>query len=390
MESVMRELNEAAAAHERFRAVRRFGSLDAIRCLAITAVICRHASPFSGDWTPFTSIGASGVSLFFALSGFLITTLLLREQASHGRIGLFDFYARRALRIFPLYFAVLGLYAAITFLTERDAQGHLNGAARLFAQNLPYYATYTNNWFVDLKLNEDGQRRVIFIFAWSLATEEQFYAFWPPLLAKCSRGFAIAVLTLVMVGAAALLLIYKPVEVPTTALERLIRIGQSPSPEICMGVLAALVLHSRTGFERAWRVLGGRWSSLIFAIPVLVVICFPCQDGPPWYLVQGVVFVLWLGSCVIREDHALARVLTLPPLARVGVVSYGMYLLHMLSYNAVKVASHRVGVESKPLMFVGTLLGAYVAAEISFRFFERPFLNLKARFATPSAHGASS
>ena len=140
---------------------------------------------------PFTSIGASGVSLFFVLSGFLITTLLLREHDAHGRIGLRDFYARRALRIFPLYFAVLALYAAITFLTERDAQGHLNGAARLFASNLPYYATYTNNWFVDLKLNEDGQRRVIFIFAWSLATEEQFYAFWPPVLARGSRAVEI-------------------------------------------------------------------------------------------------------------------------------------------------------------------------------------------------------
>jgi peptidoglycan/LPS O-acetylase OafA/YrhL len=145
--------------YEDFRAVKHFASLDALRCLGIIGVIWQHSPGLPREAMPFTDAGASGVALFFVLSGFLITTLLLREEAATGGINLRNFYIRRSLRIFPLYYAVLALYTVLVFFLEKNAAG------KLFFENLPYYLTYTNNWFVDLKLNEDGQRRVIFIFA---------------------------------------------------------------------------------------------------------------------------------------------------------------------------------------------------------------------------------
>jgi peptidoglycan/LPS O-acetylase OafA/YrhL len=108
-------------------------------------------------------VGAQGVSLFFASSGFLITTLLLREKARNSRIDLKAFYVRRSLRIFPLYYGVLLVHIALVTLLERDS---VTGQA--FYDNLIYFATCTSNLFVPL----DG--RVIFYFAWSVAAEEPF------------------------------------------------------------------------------------------------------------------------------------------------------------------------------------------------------------------------
>src|SRR5262249_26794488 len=144
------------------------------RCLAIVPVIWHHSTP--RPLTGFWGRGPLGVHLFFAISGFLITTLLIRERRSTGNISLGGFYLRRSLRIFPLYYAVLGLYVAraLVMLPSSPMRAHFLG-------NVAFFATYTANWFVDF----DVPHPVIFGFAWSLCTEEQFYAFWGPVM----RGF---------------------------------------------------------------------------------------------------------------------------------------------------------------------------------------------------------
>lgn len=164
----MTEPEHSITPHERFRSTRFFASLDGLRCLSILAVIWHHTAGHSFDLA-LSRRGHHGVTLFFAISGFLITTLLLREKQRLGDISLRKFYMRRSLRIFPLYYTVLLIYIALVAAMERGTH-----AGREFWGNLPAYATYTSNWFVDLK----GER-VIFYFAWSLATEEQFYLVWP-------------------------------------------------------------------------------------------------------------------------------------------------------------------------------------------------------------------
>ena len=370
-----------------FRAARHFGSLDALRALAIVAVIWRHRPPVSEGAAPFVDIGASGVALFFVLSGFLITTLLLREQSATGTISLRDFYVRRALRIFPLFYAVLALYTALVLLMEHNAAG------RLFLHNIPYFATYTNNWFVDLVVNEDGQRRVIFVFAWSLATEKQFYLVWPSLLRYASRRAAVCALIAVALLSTGLRFWPGRMEVPADATQRLVKILQSPSVEICMGVLVAVALDNETWFRRLWSVLGRGWSAPAAAAVAAAVVLLPTTATPQWYLAQGFAFALLIATCVIREDHGLARGLRLRGLARIGVVSYGMYMLHMLAVHVVEAAFRQVGVDSAPATFCASVLTTYAAAEASFRLFESRFLAMKARFqrsdsGTPSVAAA--
>lgn len=359
--------------YEQFRSVRHFASLDALRCIGIIGVIWQHSPGIPREVMSFTDAGASGVALFFVLSGFLITTLLLREETATGNINLRNFYIRRSLRIFPLYYAVLTLYVILVLFLEKNAAG------KLFFENLPYYLTYTNNWFVDLKLHEDGQRRVIFIFAWTLATEEQFYLFWPSLMKFLRRNVAIAILLVIMVSDLVLEFIFGQIDVPANTTERMLRIATSPSTEICAGVLLAIFLHSKSGFESAWKILRYRWSIWIAGGMALAIANWPGNSNAGWYLAQAITFTLFLACCVIRSDHGLAGILNNRILVRIGVVSYGMYLLHMLAVNTVRILLPRLGIESQFLTFALAVLIAYLAAEFSFRLFETPILNLKSR-----------
>jgi Acyltransferase family len=97
---------------DRFSAMHRFGALDGLRALSVIAVIWHHTSGMSGPATAIAGKGYLGVDFFFAKGGFLITTLLVREQKATARISLRKFYARRTLRIFSLYYVTLLLYIA--------------------------------------------------------------------------------------------------------------------------------------------------------------------------------------------------------------------------------------------------------------------------------------
>ena len=148
--------------HRAYLDTSRFPSLDGLRCLAILPVIWHHSTP--RPLPGFAGKGPLGVHLFFAVSGFLITTLLVREHRRTGTLSLSRFYVRRSLRIFPLYYSVLALYAARAWLLLSPSPMRAH-----FLHNLPFFATYTANVLVDF----DVPHPVIFGFSWSLATEEQ-------------------------------------------------------------------------------------------------------------------------------------------------------------------------------------------------------------------------
>ncbi len=368
--------------HRRFLGVRHFGSLNALRAFSILGVIWYHAPALPLDHQITTDAGASGVALFFVISGFLITTLLLREEAAPGGINLRNFYIRRTLRIFPLYYATLLLYLGIVLVRERQGDGRLNGAGELFVHNLPYFFTYTSNWFVDQVQTRDGDHRVLFMFAWSLATEEQFYLVWPTVLRWMRRRWAIAFMLLVLALDLAASFAFGPMKLPQGSQERAIRIAQSPSTEIILGVLLAVALHQRPTFGKLWSVLGRAWSAPAWGAAAIGVAILPVEAGPGWYTLQALAFAGLVGSCVIREDHALARFFRFPLLIRIGVVSYGMYLLHMLCVNSVKVlVMPRLGITSPWFWSVASMVSSYLVAEASYFLFESRILRLKERFS---------
>jgi peptidoglycan/LPS O-acetylase OafA/YrhL len=164
--------NAYVADHGIYLARRRFSALDGMRCIAILAVIWHHSVRPSQFM--LLNRGFLGVDLFFVISGFLIVTLLLREQQAHGGINLRNFYIRRALRIFPPYYAILAILAIVYGFGKPD-----DSSSGTFFALLPIYLFYVSNWSL-------SQATTLGI-TWSLATEEQFYLIWPP-IQKWLRG----------------------------------------------------------------------------------------------------------------------------------------------------------------------------------------------------------
>jgi peptidoglycan/LPS O-acetylase OafA/YrhL len=351
---------DTARAHQDFLRTRIFPGLDGLRCLSIILVMAHHVS---GLHHGFLGRGYLGVSLFFAISGFLITTLLLRERETHGHISLARFYGRRSLRIFPLYYAVLAVYVGLVLFFEQDAE-----RKAAFFGNLPAFLTYTSNWFVPQVPNTS----IIFYFAWSLATEEQFYLLWPGVMRLAHRWGAVLFMTGLLV-----ISLWAPWAVETGRLDGTllsVRILASFAPPICIGCLAAYALHSPQGFSWMYRALGHAWMPPVLLVLVLAAVA---ADGTPFWLTSVVMTALVVSSC-IRTSHLLMPVLTLRPIRYVGMISYGVYLLHMIAWNGVR---RVLPGQDFAVNLVLTLAVTVLMAGLSYRYFESWFLRLKGRLA---------
>jgi peptidoglycan/LPS O-acetylase OafA/YrhL len=344
-------------AYTRFIQQRTFGSLDGLRALSIIAVLWHH-SPRDLSGPMFAARGFMGVDLFFVVSGFLIVTLLLRERQRTGEISLKGFYYRRFLRIFPPYYLVLAVVAATAWLKPGN-----NSEAII--RDLPFAFLYVSNMV---------PMHSLLSITWSLSTEEQFYMVVPALEKYAGRAFSF------LLPAAYVIVSLPPFGVfPSLDLPTFFR--QTTFGPILLGVMLAHLLNDRRGFALAWRLVGNRWSPIVALGVALLALNHPAADISGWpRLFMHWSMALLLVACVIREDNVLAPVLKLWPLRRIGIVSYGIYLYHMLVWYFVDRAMRRIGLDSQPVFFLANTLGTWLVAETSFRLFESRVLALKDRF----------
>jgi peptidoglycan/LPS O-acetylase OafA/YrhL len=342
----------------------RFPSIDGLRCLAVLPVVWHHATP--SPPAGLLGRGPLGVDLFFAISGFLITTLLLRERRAYGVVNVGRFYARRALRIFPAYYLVLGLTTlrAMTWMPVGPVRDH-------FLRSLPYWATYTANWFVDF----DVGHPVVFAFAWSLATEEQFYAVWP-WLARAPRWVLPVTAVALLAAVQCARLGWMGADWP--ALAR--RIIAGLAPPICMGAIVAWWLDTPRGFALLSPIVGAR-----AAAPVaLLLLAALVVDGRAPALLLATSMSLLVATCAVRSDHGLRGVLEAPPLLFVGAISYELYLVHVAAITAVKHVAP-AHADDAPLVFACGLAAALPLAYVLHRAVGVPLEPLRARLRTPQA-----
>jgi peptidoglycan/LPS O-acetylase OafA/YrhL len=272
---------------------------------------------------------------------------------------------RRVLRIFPVYYAVLGLYM-ILFLAIARKSAEAPDSEVAFFQDLPYFATYTSNWFV--------ARGRTFSHSWSLATEEQFYLFWPWVIGRSRRWFvpaALALLLILLKHASSYLMRIGWV----TWSNLFVRMCACLAPAILLGCILAIFLHRRWFFPVLYHLLGQIWSAplLFLALGISLFV-----TGIPTTVVL-VLMTCVVGSCCIREDHWLRPVFTHSLIRYIGSISYGMYLIHVLAIRFAKNVFDD-GDERPLLVFAAALVLSIVAAGISFRLYEQPFLRLKNRF----------
>jgi len=348
-----------------YQSVRYFSALDGLRAISVIAVIWQHTAGYNQSGG-ILSRGYLGVDMFFAISGFLITTLLLREHRRNGRISLRRFYLRRALRIFPIYYVVLLAYVGLVFATQWGT-----AAGREFMDNLPAFATYTSNWF------GAGGDHATFYFAWSLATEEQFYLFWPPLVAAVWLYATMRDRVTTAAGILAVLIVVDQVASVLGDATPL-RILASLATPILLGAFAAVVIHSPNGYDTVAEVLGGRWTAVGVAAVTVVAIHFRAPD-----VVAQVLFAVLVTALCVREDTAAHPVLTWRPVVLVGTISYGIYLMHMLAANAARIPlGHSRGID----VFLVTTPLVIASAYVSYRWFESPIRSLGRQAAGPVGH----
>ena len=353
---------------ENFRTRRYFPALDGLRCLSIAAVIWHHSTP-----RPLAGLagrGHLGVRLFFCISGLLITTLLLREKRERGQVDLLRFWTRRALRIFPLYYAVLALFIAfaITLPPASAMRSH-------FIANLPYYLSHTSNWFIDFNVNH----KVLFAFAWSLSTEEQFYLCLPVLVCLVPRRTMLALLLLavIVIDQLAEHRMFTFILPPHSRSEIIVT---SFVASIGFGALLAVLLDDPRAFKWLRPALGHALSAPLFLCLVVLWLIAPPREFV-WFEAALAAFV---AACAVGQDRFLPRALSMPAFGHVGRVSYGMYLFHVAIIGAIRAAFP--GIASKAiLVFPIALAISIYLATLSHRHFEAWFLSKSPSSRSPDA-----
>jgi peptidoglycan/LPS O-acetylase OafA/YrhL len=302
----------------------------------------------------------------------------LRERSRDGTISLKSFYIRRTLRIFPLYYTVLAMYVVLVFVMER----HLP-EGQMFFHNLPFFLTYTSNWFMDFHLAHTH-----FLHSWSLATEEQFYLVWPAVIMLAGRKTIVPVIfasaVMVLDIAARPLLAHNIIDLGLFGNAVALNI----SPQICMGSLLAYAVHFPKSFRWCYPVLGRKWSGTIFFVLAAFIVASsridPNRDPKDMTVVDYLfLYCLYLalvgivGSACIRERHPLRALLSNRALVYIGTISYGMYMMNQLCCNAVPKGLYNY---NQYLFFFVTAGLTILAATISYYFYERRFLRIKDRF----------
>ena len=351
-----------------------------MRAISILAVIWYHAPELRPIWRT----GFLGVHLFFVISGFLITTILLRERSDTGRISLKNFYIRRTLRIFPAYYLTLALFF-IACLVSPELRGE---PFAIYLHNLPSFLTYTSNWFVFpggwSPANPQG--RVIFVAAWSLATEEQFYLFWPWIVAFTKRWFAPVLIMILLIAANEFVKLRVGYQFFLTGYPLPILIINSIATAVCLGCLAAYALHYRRSFRIAWKIFGQRWSAPLFMALMLVACTVPNEAilyvGRMFYICVAMTFAVV--ACTIRSDHALVTALSNRVIRYIGTVSYGMYLFHPFGINLTD-KFFAFSKQWPALQFTVISTITIAMASLSYWTYERFFLRLKSKFTSRRA-----
>jgi len=358
-------------------------ALDGFRGLAIIGVLLLHFGLVSCGWV--------GVQIFFVLSGFLITSILLADRHLTFGAYLKRFYWRRSLRIFPLYFGYLAVITAAFVVA---------GVPAPFERYWPYLYSYTFNY---VALRPGYNPGIFFGHLWSLSIEEQFYLLWPAIVYLLPRrAFQWVILALVTLGpairAVTATILSGAIDTPNYLGRNIYGLTFCQLDAFAVGAAVAV-------FKEKLAKQEGR----NFLICSLIVLAYgqvsammatgsPAFDtslgyGLPMFgggrhiwgytLLNG-----WAASLLLlaSRPNAISAFLSRPALVYIGKISYGIYLFHpSIQKLAITMVGYRYGLERLAVSIF--CFGAVVAvSSLSYRWYESPFLRLKAkRFVAPEA-----
>jgi peptidoglycan/LPS O-acetylase OafA/YrhL len=362
--------------------------IQGLRALAVLLVVLAHAG------VGFLPGGFVGVDVFFVLSGFLITGLLLAEVRATGTVSLIDFYVRRARRILPA--AALTLLATdvaafflLNFLRARDTV-HDSLYTAVFAANFRFAARGVDYF-------AQAEPPSPLLHYWSLAVEEQFYLVWPALISIVTFGLVLArrrrragrtqgplllALVVVLSGVSLVWSVHLTATLPATAyFSPLTRAWE-------LGLGCALAVGASTLMRvppRGKLVMG--WAGIL-AIAAAAVLFSERTPFPGFAALLPTVGAALAVAAGIGDRHSLAvgRLLALRPLCIVGDRSYAFYLWH---WPVLILADQFVGYELSVTVKLGLLVGAFLLSCVSYSLVENPIRRRRSRRASGAVFGVS-
>ena len=355
--------------------------LDVLRFIALGLVFNHHLLFKATDDGASFSIrsalqesGAAGVCLFFLLSAFLITDLLLREKEKTGTVSLSAFYIRRILRIWPLYLWALAIATVLPhFVHSWSYAGSLIPYYLLFCGN--WINIYRGGWFHDPAISP----------LWSICIEEQFYLIWPALaLLRGNRG--------ILRASAGIL----PLAWSTVFLLSKAHVSKAPGLWLnsvnqfqffALGAILAIALKGReiriSIITRIGLVILGLTSFVLAAYPFHYI--NDRVHSTPTQMLSGYLFID-LGCLVLFcafYDASLSH--RAGPFIYLGKISFGLYIYHYVIYalaaGAIETLTHSSRYDHMGTIYVITAIGSIITAHLSYLCLERPVLRFKSRFA---------
>jgi peptidoglycan/LPS O-acetylase OafA/YrhL len=353
------------------RGTDRVAGIDGLRAVAVIAVVLFHARVIGSE------LGWAGVELFFVISGFLITRILLELRANPRYLQIF--YARRALRILPVYYFVVLVSVILA----------LGAGASLSSLDLPFYIVYIQNYFPQIPTGMAGGIPLT-SHTWTLAVEEQFYWIWPLVVLLFGPRSLRAIVIACIIGA------------PVARLAMLLATGNPytvvatlPAQVDALGVGAALAFAERDGLAPR---LGRRCATVAIAAGVVLLVVLVLTGGglsafadtriwasSPINALLLSAFAALFGGIVaftVFGGGRALRFLDWGPLVHIGRISYGLYIYNPIALLLASLAFTLAG-RAAPTGAVGEIvLGTaltYVLAATSWRYLETPFLNLRSK-----------
>jgi peptidoglycan/LPS O-acetylase OafA/YrhL len=352
------------AGDAKIASMKKIPQLDAVRGLAVLLVLVHNTDQYPSRFSHFISgNGWMGVDLFFVLSGFLITRILLDTKQSEGYFR--NFYARRCLRIWPLYYSVL-LFMFVIVPFVRPSEAH----AVFEARSSPWWAfpIFLQNFLVPVPAMATGPLGV----TWSLAVEEQFYLVWPLVVRFCTevqlRKIAIAVICLSPV--LRFYLSSHQVNIYSNTLCRL--------DGLMAGALLAIIIRS-VSFSPTAEFLTRAW--IVFLVTVSLALTVETTFHARWivFSLTALASVSFVYLALFSPQRWLQSVLTNRFMVYTGTISYGIYLLEKIPLDAARtfhLDKHRF------LVLPITIVVTFALAAMSWYLLEKPILKLK-RFFEP-------
>lgn len=364
-----------------------FENLDGLRFFCFLSVFFFHSFITDYESVKKSSVfyffkntvfgnGFLGVNFFFVLSGFLITYLLIKEKKSNKNINIVNFWIRRVLRIWPLYFACV-FYGFVIFpYTKIIAGGIPNETASPW-----YYVAFISNFDYIHKGLPDAQGLGVL---WSVSIEEQFYLVWPVILSLFAVKKFWIPLTTILAGSLVFRAIY---DVPILhEMHTLSCIG-----DMAIGGLGAWLILESASFKKYIVQLP---KGIIVIIYVAFAFAFLFRDefllSTFWIrvfersLISSIILLIILEQCYSQHSFYKMGNFKLP--SRLGLITYGLYCIHFIIISITNGFTNLLGLNRKvwQVVFLEPILALLITIPIcmfSFKYFESPFLKLKDKFA---------